>query len=140
MSKAGFVEQLQAIRTMVARYPECKTRLIERKAAGESLLQLLQKENPWIPVDPRESKAQRLAAQAPTFESKAVFFPSQRLAKFNVPEIIHQVITFPAARHDDAVDTLCYALAKLSDGSTDLAEAMRNVRLSMVGKGRFIFS
>jgi predicted phage terminase large subunit-like protein len=134
MARADFIQQLQAIRATVALYPQCTTRLIENKAAGLSLIQLLQKEAAWITVDPgRESKGQRLAACAPLFEAKRVVFPAKSVAAFDVEAVKTQLTGYPTARHDDAVDACTYALARLQDSTGDLDTAMRRFRAMGIG-------
>jgi predicted phage terminase large subunit-like protein len=83
--------------------------LIEDKASGTQLIQELVKEGLRIvkAVKPEGDKIMRFNAQTATIENGFVFLPQQ--ASW-LAEYIHEIITFPSAKHDDQADSTSQAL------------------------------
>lgn len=83
--------------------------LIEDAASGQSLIQSLKAETrlPILPVKPQGDKVARASAVAPLVESGRVLLPEgvAWLADF-----LDEVLAFPAAPHDDQVDSMTQAL------------------------------
>jgi predicted phage terminase large subunit-like protein len=86
--------------------------LIEKKGAGLSLIQDLQRENIYaVGIDPDGDKLQRMEAQTALIEAGAVHLPS------NAPwldEFKKEVLSFPKGRHDDQVDALSQGLQRVA--------------------------
>jgi len=95
--------------------------LIEDAASGQSLIQALKSETrlPILPVKPQGDKVSRAHAVSPLVESGRVVLPESAtwLADF-----IDEIISFPAAPHDDQVDALTQALSYLRGSYFDSAE------------------
>ncbi len=90
--------------------------LVEDKASGQSLIQALQRSTrlPVIPVKVSTDKESRAHATTPLFEAGRVFLPE---AARWIHDFTEELSTFPAASHDDQVDSLTQALSYLSRSS-----------------------
>lgn len=79
--------------------------LIEDASAGTSLLADLNNEGDLraIGVTPKNDKATRLMAVSPDFENGRVRFPKE--APW-LADLMHELLTFPNAKHDDQVDSI----------------------------------
>lgn len=108
--RLDFPGTLQAIRGMASAYPEARAVLIEDKANGPAVIQTLQRELFCIPVNPRGGKIARVNAVAPAIEAGHVFLPRQSPW---VEAFLDQWTAFPAAAHDDMVDSASQALSYL---------------------------
>jgi predicted phage terminase large subunit-like protein len=87
--------------------------VVEDAAAGQSALQELKRTTGLnvVPVKPEGSKLARAEAASPAFESGRVFFPS-KTSRWR-DELIEEVASFPAGKHDDYTDALVYAVRRL---------------------------
>lgn len=83
--------------------------LIEDRASGQSLLQEFRRETslPLVPVSADKSKLTRAAAVTPTIEAGRVYLP-EGAAWLDV--YLDELSSFPAAKHDDLVDSTTQAL------------------------------
>lgn len=108
--RMGITATMDAIRNLVYRYPEASTKLVEDKANGTAVIEMLKREiSGIIPVTPKESKESRMFAVSPSFEAGNVYFPSPKLAPW-VHDLVEEIVTFPAAKHDDQCDSMTQAL------------------------------
>ena len=100
--------------------------LVEDAASGQSAIQELKRTSglPIVAVKPRGSKISRAEAVAPLFESGRVLFP-EHAATWR-EEVVEELASFPAGRHDDLVDALVYALERLR-GVTGRAGALPSI-------------
>ena len=105
-----FPGTLQAVRAMGKLWPQAKAVLIEDKANGSAVIQTLQKELFCIPVNPKGGKEARVHAVSPAIESGHVYVP---LGRSWAEEFLDQWTAFPAAAHDDMVDSGSQALSWL---------------------------
>lgn len=105
--RMDFVGTLAAIRDVKRRFPDVRAVLIEDKANGPAILNVLQREAFCIPVDPKGDKRSRVYGASPAIESGHVFLP--RSAPW-LEEFLEQWTAFPAAPHDDMVDSSTQAL------------------------------
>jgi predicted phage terminase large subunit-like protein len=89
--------------------------LIEDQASGTALIQELSREGVYciegIKTPPGSDKYTRFAAQSIKFENRRVFIPSEApwLAAY-----VHEIMSFPGAKHDDQVDSTTQALEFLT--------------------------
>ena len=116
----SFTETLQTIRMVKSLFPEATRVLIEDKANGTAIIEVLQREMFCIPVNPRGGKESRANAVTPAIESGHVFLP------FGAPwadEFIDQWSAFPAGAHDDMVDSCTQALGYMIYPSGEPLEA-----------------
>jgi len=95
--------------------------LVEDAASGQSLIQALKSETrlPILPVKPQGDKVSRAHAVSPLVESGRVCIPT------GAPwlnDFFEEVISFPAAPHDDMVDAFTQALGYLRGSYFDSAE------------------
>ena len=105
-----FSQTLDAIRLAQTLYPNAGRVLIEDKANGTAIIDVLQREMFCIPVNPKGGKEARVNAISPAIESGHVFLPQ------GAPWLeayMDQFSAFPAGAHDDMVDSTSQALAFL---------------------------
>jgi predicted phage terminase large subunit-like protein len=135
----SFVETLEHLLAMCVRYPDALMKLVEDKANGPAILSVLEtKVSGLVPVNPgSDSKEARLASVEPLFAAGNVFFPEPDKARMPdgrrgapwVPACVHEVITFPAAAHDDQVDALSQYLNHVAKSGVAMLEAaMANMK------------
>ena len=105
-----FTATLREIRRVQRRFPKARTVLIEDKANGSAILNVLQREMFCIGVEPRGGKTARVHAVSPAIESGHVLLP--RSAPW-LEEYLEQWSAFPAGKHDDMVDSSTQALSYL---------------------------
>ena len=105
-----FVGTLDAIRQVRSLYPNARTVLVEDKANGSAIINVLQKEMFCVPVNPKGGKVARVNAVSAAIESGHVFVPED--APW-LGEYLDQWSAFPAAAHDDMVDSSSQALSHL---------------------------
>lgn len=111
--RMSFTETVEAFLAMVARWPQCAAKLIEAKANGDAVIDVLKaKVSGLIPVTPKESKEARASAVSPFQEAGNVFLPSAELAPW-VEGLMEEAAAFPNGAHDDQVDALTQALQRL---------------------------
>lgn len=109
--RMGFVDSLKAIKLMRKQYPQAYEILIEDKANGPGIIDMLRtKISGVIPVKPLGSKEERLQSEAPQFESGCVYIPE--VADWT-EEYVSELTKFPASEHNDQVDATSQALARL---------------------------
>lgn len=109
-----FSETVAQIRAVKKLYPHAQFVLIEDKANGSAIIDVLRSEMLCIPVNPRGGKVARVNAVSAAIESGHVFLPSD--APW-VEEFVDQWSVFPAGEHDDMVDSASQALLRLTQSS-----------------------
>ncbi len=111
--RMSFTGTLQAFRQLRARWPQINAHVVEDKANGTAVLDSLRREVPGlVPVSPTESKEARAAAVSPFIEAGNVWLPSADVAPW-VGGLVEEAAAFPNATHDDQVDALTQALARV---------------------------
>ena len=107
----NFTETIRAIRMMKARHPRVLNILIEDKANGSAIIQVLREEMFGITaITPHESKEARVDAVSFAIECGNVYLPKDKNFTW---EFIEQCAAFPNGKHDDIVDSMSQALARL---------------------------
>ena len=106
----GFSGTLDAIRQARRTFPRARAVLIEDKANGPAVIEVLQREMFCIPVDPKGGKTARVHAVSPAIESGHVSLP--RSAPW-IEEYLDQWSAFPHGPHDDMIDSSTQALSWL---------------------------
>ena len=110
----GISDTMRAIRTLTAKHPRASGKLIEDKANGTAVIELLRKEIPGlIPIDPQGGKVVRAQAIAPYAEAGNIFLPSPKIAPW-VHDFLEECAAFPNAAHDDDVDAMTQAINYLA--------------------------
>lgn len=111
--RMGIVDTIKAVLSMTARWPKASAKLIEDKANGPAIIEMLQKKIPGIvPINPEGGKEVRAQAVAPFWESGNVYLPHP-LWKPWTDEILDELESFPNGAHDDDVDAMTQALVKM---------------------------
>jgi predicted phage terminase large subunit-like protein len=104
------LDTLKAIEEMVTKYPRLSKTLIEDKANGSAVIQMLRnKLSGIIPVNPKGGKESRVNAIIPAIESGNVYLPHPAMCPW-VNDFIEQCSKFPNGLHDDMVDSMSQAL------------------------------
>lgn len=103
-----FPGTLREIRAMRRRWPEARIILVEDKANGSAVVQILRREIPGvIPINPEGGKVARANAVSGAIESGNVYLP--RNAPFT-GDFVDECSSFPLGEHDDQVDAMTQAL------------------------------
>jgi len=107
----SFSDTMRAIIGMKAMYPQTGAILIEDKANGSAIIQMLHAEIAGvIAVLPNGGKEARVSAVSPAIEAGNVYLPRDRAF---TGAFIDQCASFPNGKHDDMVDAMSQALARL---------------------------
>lgn len=122
--RMDFPTTLDAFRSFTARHPKAIAKLVEVKANGQALIDMLTKKIAGIiPYDPKCSKEARVSAVSAMWEAGNVWLPDPSIAPW-IHDYIDQIVTFPNAAHDDEVDamslTLMYLQEKINSGGIGL--------------------
>jgi predicted phage terminase large subunit-like protein len=111
--RMGFTESKGAFEAMAAKWPQAAVKLIEDKANGTAILEVLRTKLPGlIAIEPKESKTARAEAVTAFIESGNVFIPEAHIAAW-ADEFIEEAAAFPTGAHDDQVDAMTQALNRL---------------------------
>lgn len=103
-----FPGTLQEIRAMRRRWPAAGVILVEDKANGSAVIQILRREIPGVvAVNPEGGKVARANAVSGAIESGNVYLP--RNAPFT-GDFVEECSSFPLGKHDDQVDAMTQAL------------------------------
>lgn len=107
----NFTATLRKIQVTKAKFPQVTAILIEDKANGSAIIQVLKTQIMGvIPVSPDASKEARVNAVSFAIEAGNVRLPRDKKFTF---EFIDQCATFPNGKNDDMVDAMSQALARL---------------------------
>ncbi|MEK4263672.1 phage terminase large subunit [Paenibacillus sp. FSL L8-0499] len=101
-------QTMDAIRNMSAKWPKARLKLIEEKANGAAIIQMLNKKiGGLVPIVPKDSKISRVSTIVPDIEAHNVYIPSD---KPWVQDFVEECAAFPKGTHDDMVDAMSQAL------------------------------
>ena len=115
--RMDFVRTREAFEALAAKWPQVHRKLVEDKANGPAIISALKERVAGIvPVTPRESKEARAFAVTTFFEAGNVYLPPPDLYPWVKTELIPELLSFPAAAHDDQVDSLSQALNDMKGG------------------------
>ena len=107
----AFMATIRQIEAFAYRYPKIGPILIEDKANGSAIIQMLRdKLHGIMAVRPDASKEARVNAVSFVIEAGDVYLPKDKKWTW---EFIDQCAAFPNGKHDDMVDSMSQALAKL---------------------------
>lgn len=113
MERFTFTETIHAVRNMTERYPKAYCKLIEDKANGPAVIDILKNEIPGlIPVEPMGDKTSRLHTASVPLESGNVYLPHPDIYPW-VEDLIEHLIKFPKLEHDDDVDAFSQGIIHL---------------------------
>ena len=103
---------VKSVRELSQKWPATLAKLIEDKANGSAVIQMLSHEIPGIlPVNPEGGKVARAAAVSPLIEAGNVYLPHPLYAPW-VTDFIEECAAFPNGAHDDQVDAMTQALLR----------------------------
>lgn len=107
-----FLKSCQAVVTMSAKHPAARKKLIEGKANGPAIMNVLRGVVAGMTeVEPGGSKLSRLEACQPLFEGGNVVLPHPSMPGFDwVAGYVAELTTFPASTFSDQVDQTTQAL------------------------------
>lgn len=110
-ARMGFPTTMNAILNMTRKWPQAYMKLIEDKANGSAIIQVLSRKVEGImPVTPKESKLARVQSILPQIECGNVYLP---IGAAWLEEFIDECCKFPNGKHDDMVDAMSQALTKM---------------------------
>jgi predicted phage terminase large subunit-like protein len=110
--RMDFPETVSAVRRLSSRWTGTVAKLIEDKANGSAVIQMLAHEIGGIlPVNPEGGKVARAAAVSPLIEAGNIFLPHPQRASW-VNDFIEECAAFPNGAHDDQVDAMTQALLR----------------------------
>jgi predicted phage terminase large subunit-like protein len=111
-----FLGTVAAVRTLRARWPQAQAVLIEDKANGPAVIEVLKNEIPGVlPVTPDGSKEARAYATQPTFAAGNVWLPDPSLCPWILDWILEHK-RFPRGAASDRVDAQTQALRHFLKG------------------------
>lgn len=105
--RMDFPKTIDTLRSMVKRYPQCRTVLVENAANGPAVIATLRREIAGlVSIKVKQSKEARLHAVSPVLESGNVFLPHRPW----VTELVEELVSFPNSAFNDQVDAMSQAL------------------------------
>jgi predicted phage terminase large subunit-like protein len=111
----SFSATLAAIRKLALTYPTSSAHLIEEKANGSAVIDMLRDEIPGLtPVLPQGGKETRAHAVESLWSNKSVLLPHPKIKPW-VSDFVQEVLDFPCSLHDDQVDAMTQALTWLRE-------------------------
>ena len=103
---------VRAVRELSANWPSAIAKLIEDKANGSAVIQMLSRELPGIlPVNPEGGKVARAAAVSPLIEAGNIYLPHPQFKPW-VNDFLEECAAFPNGAHDDQVDAMTQVLLR----------------------------
>ncbi len=111
--RLDFPATCRAVEALTARWPQATLKLVEDKANGPAVIaQLRRTVSGLVAVNPKDSKLARVAAVSPFVEAGNIFLPPPSSAPW-VAGFVEECAGFPNATHDDQVDAMTQAVARL---------------------------
>jgi len=111
--RMGFSDSKAAFEAFVAKWPQASLKLIEDKANGTAILDVLRSVIPGlVAINPTESKEARAEAVTPFLEAGNVHVPAAKVRAW-AEGLIEEAAEFPTGAHDDQVDATTQALNRL---------------------------
>jgi len=111
--RMSFTATLAAFRGLVAKWPHCAEKLVEKKANGAALIDTLRNEIAGIiPVEPHGTKVARVHAISPRIEAGNVWLPDPKSYPW-VRDVVAEFTAFPAGVNDDICDAIGQGIMRL---------------------------
>jgi predicted phage terminase large subunit-like protein len=112
-ARMSFTTTLKEIVIQKRKWPQIREILIEDKANGPAVIDVLKASVPGIiPIEPDGDKQARAHAITSYWEALNIFIPHADLMPW-VRAFVTELTSFPAAAHDDQVDAMTQALRRL---------------------------
>lgn len=113
--KMTFTESVAAVRRLSGKWPKARAKVIENKANGPAIVDLLRREIPgMVEFNPKGGKEERAISVTPYFEAGNIFFPDPKEAPW-VNDLIRDLLIFPKGTYKDTVDALVQGILYLMD-------------------------
>lgn len=113
--KMSFVESVAAVRTLTGKWPRARAKVVENKANGPAIVDLLKKEIAgMVEFNPRGSKEERAISVTPYFEAGNIHFPDPKTHPW-VHDLIQDLLMFPKGTYKDTTDALVQGILYLMD-------------------------
>lgn len=113
--RIGFTDQIDAFLKVTKDYPHTRSKLVEKKANGAALINMLRKKVSGIdPIEPDGSKENRAEAVAPLVKAGNVYIPDPKLFSW-VTDFLDEHSEFPKSKFNDQVDGTSQALTSLDN-------------------------
>lgn len=113
--KMSFTESVTAVRTLSGKWPKARAKVVENKANGYAVVDLLKKEIPgMVEFNPRGSKEERAISVTPYFEAGNIYLPDPATHPW-VEDLIRDLLIFPKGTYKDTVDALVQGILYLMD-------------------------
>lgn len=126
--RMGLTDTISALVSLCEKWPGAKTKIIENKANGPAIEDLLSRHISGIVlVEPQGDKIARVNAVSPQLEAGNVLFPMTSREPW-VESLIDELVTFPNAAHDDRVDAMSQALLRLEESCSRGVGTIRILR------------
>jgi predicted phage terminase large subunit-like protein len=118
-ARADFTETIHAMRSMMAKYPECSAKYVEKAANGTASMNLL--ENTYgitglIPVPKDKNKFLYADTANDQLRAGNWYLPHPMIAPW-VEDFLFTLTMFPNAKHDDDVDAWSQAAIKMQSSA-----------------------
>jgi predicted phage terminase large subunit-like protein len=108
---------IRAVKKLSEKWPKAHAKVVEDKANGPAVIQMLRHEiTGLIAVNPEGGKQARVHAVSPQIESGNVYLPLPSTTPW-VDAFIEECAVFPNGPHDDQVDAMSQALLRLKKRS-----------------------
>ena len=121
--KLNIVGTMSAVRSLSAKYPLSNLKLIEDKANGPAVIEMLKREiSGIVPVNPEGGKTVRAQAVSPEIEAGNIHLPDPSICNW-VHDFIEECSVFPNGKHDDQVDSMTQALNRLNKPNYNTLDA-----------------
>lgn len=115
--RMNFTDSVKAVEAVSAKYPKARLKLIEDKANGSAVINVLQhKLGGIVAITPKESKIARASAVSTDIEAGNVYLP--KFAEFT-KGLVEEAAAFPNGAHDDQVDATTQALNRMIFHTTE---------------------
>lgn len=118
--RMSFTETVGAVRQLSAKWPQAVRKLVEDKANGTAVMDVLRKELPGlVPVNPEGGKSVRANAATAVAEAGNVWIPDASAAPW-IHDFVEECAAFPGGAHDDQVDAMTQANIWYNNGIFDI--------------------
>ncbi|SFM35513.1 phage terminase large subunit [Salibacterium qingdaonense] len=119
---------MQAIRSLSSKWPSARSKLIEDKANGPAVIQMLKREITGLTaVEPEGGKEVRAQAVSPEIEAGNVHLPDPSIAPW-IHDFIEEAASFPNGANDDQVDAMSQALNRIGGQKSNLLDRYKRMR------------
>jgi predicted phage terminase large subunit-like protein len=113
--RMDIAKTMEHIQRLSSKYPQAVLKLIEDKANGSAVIQLLRNTiNGLVPVNPDGGKIARASAIIPDVEAGNIYLPKN---VGWIDDFIEECSAFPRGKHDDQVDAMTQAIRRMYGGN-----------------------